>query len=202
MSPAADALAMDAPKAAVRLSTLAAVGLLAVLTFASVMERGRAASLPVVHEDGSPFTVPEREGVYRAKWGPEQESVLVVVTTQAHLDAVDSLRGEGEATRALPLGDLAVFAASARSNRNGCGGSFLPTLGASKDIADYDGDGMPDGRFMEACHQGQWDLFHRGAPVPGTPTCGPLPMLRLELDGGALVSTGFDGPVGGQWCDR
>lgn len=194
---------MDAPKAAVRLSVLAAVGLLVAMTLVSLSEPGRPTPTPVTARDGSPFLLVREEGVYPAAWGPRQEPVLVVVTRQEVLDGVERIRGEGEATEAERLGEgLAVFAVSARSNRNGCSGSFVPSLGAAKDVADYDGDGAPDGRFMEACHHGQWDLFNRGAAIAATPTCGPLAMLPLQVAGTQLRSRGFDREVGGQWCDQ
>ena len=192
---------MDAPKAAVRLSVLAGVALLVTLVFVSVSEEGAATPTPVMLDDGSPFVLGREEGVSPATWGPKREPVLVVVTRQAVLQGVEDARGEGEATRAVALPEgLAVFATSARSNHLGCTGTILGTLGASKDIADYDGDGVNDGRFMDSCHQGQWDVFHRGEPQSG-PTCGRLAALAgLELRGDRLFATGFDGPVGAQRC--
>jgi len=188
---------MDAPRAAVRLSVLAVAGLLVALTILSVTQEGQSAAIAVVQGDGSPFVLPHAEGSYSARW--KDEPVLVVVTRQAVLDGVEAQRGHGEATDAVELGDgLAVFVTSARSNYLGCTGVINQRLGASKDIADYDGDGMPDGRFMDSCHFGQWDIFHRGAPVPGTPTEGPLAQLRIEVDGDQVLGTAFTGPVGRQ----
>lgn len=188
---------MDVPRSAVRLSVVVVAALLVVLVAVSVVEDGAQATAAVTTRDGSPFPLPTEPGVYEAQWIDKE--VLVVVTTQAHLDAVERVRGDGEATEAERLpGGLAVFALSARSTFLGCTGRFMPELGASKDIADYDGDGMPDGRFMDACHQGQWDVFHRGEPVPGTLTEGRLAALRVEVHDGRLWGSGFDGPVGGQ----
>lgn len=192
---------MDAPKAAVRLSVLAAAAVLVAMVFVSVAREGAATPTSLVHRDGTAFTLERAEGVQEAAWGPGREPVLVVVTRQAVLDGVDRVRGEGEATPAEPLGGgLVVFVVSARSNHLGCTGTILPSLGASIDVPDYDEDGRNDGRFMDSCHQGQWDVFHRGAPVQG-PTCGRLAALEgLEVRGEALLATGFDGPVGAQRC--
>ena len=190
-------LGMDAPRVAMRLSVVAVAALLVALVTVSVIGEGGRAKGAVTARDGSPFTLPMEQGVYDAQW--IDEPVLVYVTTQTRLDAVERLRGDGEATRAVALPEgLAVFVLSARSTHLGCTGSFRPDLGASKDIADYDGDGLPDGRFMDSCHQGQWDVFNRGEPVPGTPTGGRLPALRIELRDGTLWGAGFDGLVGGQ----
>jgi Rieske Fe-S protein len=189
---------MDTPRAAVRLSVVVVAALLVALVAVSVVEEGAQARAVVTARDGSPFTLPAQAGVYEAQWVDEE--VLVVVTTQARLDAVDRLRGSGSATDAVALpGGLAVFAMSARSTFMGCTGRFMPDLPASRDIADYDGDGINDGRFLDSCHQGQWDVFHRGAPVPGTPTEGRLAALRIELRDGTVWGSGFDGPVGGQY---
>lgn len=188
---------MDAPRAAVRLLVLAVAGLFVALVVLSVAQEGKGAHAAVTARDGSPFALPRAEGSYEALW--VGEPVLVVVTRQAILDGVTAVRGPGEATDAIPLGDgLAVFVTSARSNFLGCTGKINTGLGASKDVADYDGDGRPDGRFLDACHQGQWDVFHRGAPVPGTPTEGPLAQLKIDVDGDQIRGHGFTGPVGGQ----
>lgn len=187
---------MDAPRAAVRLSVVVVAALLVALVTVSVVKDGAQAHAPITARDGSVFLLPGSPGVYEAQWVDEE--VLVVVTTQARLDAVERLRGEGEATDAEPLpGGLAVFAMSARSTFLGCTGRFMSELAASRDIADYDGDGANDGRFMDVCHQGQWDVFHRGEPVSG-PTEGRLAALRIELRDGQVWGSGFDGPVGRQ----
>lgn len=188
---------MDVPRSAVRLSVVVVAALLAALVLVSVIEDGAQARAPVTARDGSAFVLPRSEGVYEAQW--IDEPVLVVVTTEARLAGVERLRGEGEATDAIVLGDgLAVFVLSAHSTFLGCTVSFLPDLGASRDIPDYDGDGRNDGRFMDACHQGQWDVFRRGEPIPGTPTEGRLAALQVELRDGGLWGAGFDGPVGAQ----
>lgn len=188
---------MDAPRLAFRFSAVAAASVAVALVSVVLIAPAPTQASAVTQRDGSAFALPEGPGVYEAQW--RDEPILVYVVDQAVLDGVEAKRGPGQATDAIPLANgLAVFAFSARSNFLGCTGIYMANLGASKDIADYDGDGVVDGRFMDSCHQGQWDVFHRGAAQPGTPTCGRLAMLRIALDDGGLVATGFDGPVGAQ----
>ena len=117
----------------------------------------------------------------------------------AILDGVERQHGEGEATPAIDLGGgLSAFALSAKSTHRGCTVGFNAGLGASKAVADYDGDGSPDGRMLDPCGHGQWDVYHQGAPQPGTPTNERrMASLRIELrPDGTLLGQGFDGPVG------
>lgn len=184
---------MDAPRAAVRLSAIVALAAAALLVVLSAMDAPARAS-PVLAQDGSPFAVPGEAGVHKATWNGKP--VIVVVTTQARLDAVDVLRGKGSATPHEDLrGGLAIFALSAKSTHLGCTVGFVTSLGASTDVADYDGDGMNDGRIMDPCHQAQWDAYHRGRLQRG-PAGGDLPVLDLQLRDGLLYATGFDPPVG------
>lgn len=185
---------------AVRVAVLVPAAAWVVLTLATVMH-GHDRSHALEGRDGGSFVLPMHEGAYEASF--EGHPVLVYVVPTSRLDAVDEARGEGEATPALELGDgLSVFAFSAVSNRLGCTGGFVRTLGASADVPDYDGDGLPDGRFMDPCHHGQWDVLHRGSPVPMTLTCGPLARLEgLGLQGGGLSATGFDQEPGPRSCE-
>jgi hypothetical protein len=166
----------------------ASVALLTILSFVPTLTDSSRQPVAVMTRDGDVFALQAREGIYEAQW--KDSPVLVVVTKQAILDGVTRERGAGEATPALLLpGGLAVFVISAKS-------TFLPSLGASRDIADYDLDGLPDGRFIDSCHQGQWDIYNRGAPLPNTNTGGRLASLRIQLEGSTLWGYSFDGPVG------
>lgn len=188
---------MDAPKAAVRVSVLAVLALLVTLTVLSVSQRGPGAQAMVLDATGEPLVVPHQEGVTKGTW--VGQPVLVVVTRSAVLAGVDQAYGKGAATPSLDLGGgLRVFVLSAKSTHLGCTVGFNAGLGASKAVADYDGDGLPDGRMLDPCHQGQWDVYHRGAPQPGTPTNGlSMASLRIALrSDGTLWGDGFDGHVG------
>ena len=184
---------MDIPRVAVRSSVLAVGGLLVVLVIASVGEGPGTRTDLVTARDGSPFLVPSGPGVHEAVW--LGNPVLVFIQPAARLAAVEELRGEGQATEAILVGDgLALFVLSARSTHLGCTVDFHEGLGASRDVADYDGDGAVDGRLLDPCHHGQWDIYHRGQPVPGTATGGRMAALQVAIDGDHLVGSGFDGP--------
>ena len=63
----------------------------------------------------------------------------------------------------------------------GCTVGFNTGLGASKDTPDYDGDGLPDGRILCPCHQGQYDIHDLAHNVPGTPPPAPLNVIRFNI---------------------
>jgi Rieske Fe-S protein len=87
---------------------------------------------------------------------------------------------------------------SARSTEHGCTVVFNPNLGSSRDIPNYLGATAPGGRLFDPCHQGQWDAFHRAAPLPGTPAPARLAGLDVRVVGDRMEATAFDGPVGPQ----
>jgi Rieske Fe-S protein len=91
-----------------------------------------------------------------------------------------------------------MFAISAKSTHLGCTVGFNKGLGASRDVADYDGDGLPDGRMLDPCHQDQWDVFHRGVAMPNQFAQARMALLDLHVQDGQLVGTHYDGPVGPQ----
>jgi len=181
-------------------------------TVAAVVAAGVVAFLPAVHEvagfqmvvqqsgtDPTPMAVPTTPGYYLGAW--DHMPVAVIVTTQARLAGVDALRGPGSATPSIPVPghpELRMFALSAKSTFLGCTVGFNAGLGASKTIRDYDLDGLPDGRMLDPCHQGQWDPWNRGAPQAGTPAPARLAVLDLKVVDGKLVGTHYDGPVGPQ----
>jgi nitrite reductase/ring-hydroxylating ferredoxin subunit len=63
----------------------------------------------------------------------------------------------------------------------GCTVGFNTGLGASKDEPDYDGDGLPDGRILCPCHQGQYDIHNLALNVPGTPPPAPLNVIEFDV---------------------
>jgi Rieske Fe-S protein len=190
---------MDVTRAAVRLGVAGTVGLLVVLLFLSAGQHGDAAAFAVLDAAGSPLPVPSGPAQVPAIWN--HQPVLVFVASARELAGVDAARGPGSATPSIGVPghpELRLFVLSAKSTHLGCTVRWNAGLGASRDIADYDGDGAPDGRILDPCHFGQWDAFHRGAPQPGSPAPSRLASLDVRLVGDRLEGTGFDGPTGPQ----
>jgi Rieske Fe-S protein len=189
---------MDVPRSAVRLAVLASVGLLVALVVVSVAEKARAVPVPIMDRAGDqPLAVPTEAGYTVGSWN--SKPVAIVVAPSTVLDGVERFRGPGEATPSIALPGqpgLRLFALSASSTHLGCTVGFNVGLGASKDIADYSGDGLNDGRMLDPCHHGQWDVYHRGAEVPGTATGGRMAVLDVRIIDGMLVASGFDGSIG------
>jgi Rieske Fe-S protein len=188
---------MDAPRAAVRLGVFASVAVLVGIVVVSVSDESHRDALVMDREGHAALAVPTEVGVYPGSWSGMP--ITVFVAPKARLDGVEALRGEGHATASVAVPghpDLRLFALSAKSTHLGCTVGFNVGLGASMDIADYDGDGMPDGRMLDPCHQGQWDIYHRGVEVPGTPTHGRMAVLDVRVEGGQLRASQFDGPIG------
>jgi Rieske Fe-S protein len=178
----------------VRVAAGVAVASLLTLAWAAGTEEGAPASIAVMGPDGTALLVAPELGVTPATW--QAQPVLVFVVNASILEGVEAHRGEGEATRAVALaGGLRLFVLSAKSTFLGCTVGFNAELGASLDVADYDGDGRVDSRLLDPCHHGQWDAFHDGRPVVGfAPE--RLSALHVELRDGVVFGTGFDGNVG------
>ncbi|MHB1260993.1 MAG: Rieske (2Fe-2S) protein [Thermoplasmatota archaeon] len=190
---------MDAPRAAMRLGVVAAAAVLVGLVAVSLDTPGADAYVALTDPSGSPLTPPTEPGFHRALWKGNPVAVLVVPA--ARLDGVEALRGDGEATPSVEVPghpDLRIVALSAKSTHLGCTVGFNTGLGASIDVRDYDGDGLPDGRMLDPCHHGQWDVYHRGIEVPGTATGGRMAVLDVSLSNGLLTASHFDGPIGPQ----
>lgn len=77
--------------------------------------------------------------------------------------------------------DMAILVYQGKCKHLGCTVGFNTKLGASKDQADYDGDGLPDGRILCPCHQGQYDIYDLALNVPGTPPPAPLNVIRFNV---------------------
>jgi Rieske Fe-S protein len=63
----------------------------------------------------------------------------------------------------------------------GCTVGWNGLFGASKDIEDYNGDGVNEGRILCPCHQGQYDIHNLAKNVPGTPPPAPLDIIRMRV---------------------
>lgn len=116
--------------------------------------------------------------------------VVVVAVPVAALRAASLLRGVNTGQYAVPHpsdATRALVAYDGRCTHLGCTVGWNPTLGASKDVADYDGDGANEGRILCPCHQSQFDVHDLGTNVPGQPAPRPLAALRLRIEGGVLI---------------
>jgi nitrite reductase/ring-hydroxylating ferredoxin subunit len=76
---------------------------------------------------------------------------------------------------------MAIMVYRGKCKHLGCTVGFNTGLGASKDEPDYDGDGLPDGRILCPCHQGQYDIHDLAKNVPGTPPPAPLDVIRFNV---------------------
>lgn len=88
--------------------------------------------------------------------------------------------------------DNAILAYDGRCTHLNCTVGWDAQLGASKDVADYDGDGAPDGRILCPCHQSQFDIFDLARNVPGVPAKRPLSVVRIAI---RPLADAFDGPT-------
>jgi Rieske Fe-S protein len=77
--------------------------------------------------------------------------------------------------------DMAILVYQGKCKHLGCTVGFNKGLGGSKDVPDYDGDGLPDGRILCPCHQGQYDIYDLALNVPGTPPPAPLNVIRFNV---------------------
>jgi hypothetical protein len=188
---------MDAPRLALRASGAVCAGLLLVLVAGVSLHGGDGLAQIVVQDSqGNPLPVPAAPTVERGLW--KTRPVLVFVVPAKVLEGVDAARGAGSATPSIEVpghAELRLFALSAMSTQLGCTVVFNAQLGASKDVADYDGDGVPDGRIMDPCSQYTWDAFHDGAFVSGK-SVPRLASLDVQIVDGHLSATVFDGPIG------
>lgn len=185
-------------KAAVLFAAATAVALVVVPS----LSPAQSSAIPLQAVNGDPMQVPTEGGVVPATF--RGIPVQVFLVNKTILDGVDAYRGKGESTPCVERpGGLCLFALSAKSTYLGCTVAFNKKLGASRDVPDYDGDGFLDGRAIDACHQGQWDVYHRGAPLRGTPA--PVRLAALDLsvhDDGILYASAFDGPTAAVGCSK
>jgi Rieske Fe-S protein len=77
--------------------------------------------------------------------------------------------------------DHAILVYDGKCKHLGCTVGWLGQLGGSKDVADYDGDGINDGRILCPCHQGQYDIYNLALNQPATPPPAPLNVIRARV---------------------
>lgn len=146
---------------------------------------------PIIRRDPAtnskiPITVADLAGappvVVTAEW-----NFLPAVVYKVHkskLQASSEKRGYNTAQYAIQHPeeeDMAIMVYQGKCKHLGCTVGFNAKLGASKDTPDYDGDGLPDGRILCPCHQGQYDIHDLALNVPGTPPPAPLNVIRFNV---------------------
>lgn len=186
----------------------AAVGGTGVLLGKQVLERpADVKPSPIRWPDGEPATVADLDAAtdrfLSLTWGDYPASVVKVPV--AALRAASLLRGVNTGQYALqhPTDrDNAIVVYEGRCTHLGCTVGWNPSLGGSKDEADYDGDGVNDGRMMCPCHQSQFDVHDLGTNVPGRPAQRPLPVIRFRLEDGVLVGVERIAQTGQHRADR
>lgn len=77
--------------------------------------------------------------------------------------------------------DNVILVYEGKCKHLGCTVGWNAGLGGSKDVPDYDGDGVNDGRILCPCHQGQYDIYDLAKNVPGTPPPKPLNVIEFDV---------------------
>ena len=110
--------------------------------------------------------------------------VIVLVLPLTTLVAASKARNFNTGQYAIQhptLAEYVVLAYMGKCTHLGCTVGWNPSYGGSKDIPDYDGDGVNDGRILCPCHGGQFDVYDMAKNVPGTPPPRPLDVLRIRI---------------------
>jgi Rieske Fe-S protein len=171
----------------------------------ALVPAGIAQALPVLAPDSLAATGPgpliRRDPVTRAKTAITLADLAgkppVVVTAEwnflpavvykvhkAKLQASSRDRGYNTAQFAVQHPaepEMALMVYDGKCKHLGCTVGFNAAFGASKDIPDYDRDGLPDGRILCPCHQGQYDIHDLAKNVPETPPPAPLNVVEFDV---------------------
>jgi Rieske Fe-S protein len=146
---------------------------------------------PIIRRDPTtnskiPITVADLEGappvVVTAEWN--FLPAVIYKVHKAKLAASSAKRGYNTGQFAVQHpseDDMAIMVYQGKCKHLGCTVGFNKGLGASGDEPDYDGDGLPDGRILCPCHQGQYDIHDLAKNVPGTPPPAPLNVIRFNV---------------------
>ena len=109
---------------------------------------------------------------------------MVYMVKQDALKASSKARGINTAQFAVPHptdSSYAILVYRGKCKHLGCTVGWNGLFGASKDIEDYNGDGINEGRILCPCHQGQYDIHNLARNVPGTPPPAPLDIIRMRI---------------------
>lgn len=146
---------------------------------------------PVIRRDANtnskiPITIDDLAGpapvVVTAEWN--FLPAVVYKVHKAKLQASAEKRGYNTGQHAFQHPteeDMAIMVYRGKCKHLGCTVGFNAKLGGSKDEPDYDGDGLPDGRILCPCHQGQYDIHDLAKNVPGTPPPAPLDVISFDV---------------------
>ena len=111
---------------------------------------------------------------------------IVYKVKRSALDMAAKIRGRDTLAFAVDHPtepDHMILAYDGKCTHLGCTVGWGPELGASRDVADYDGDGIKDGRVLCPCHQAQYDIHDLATHMEGTPAPRPLGVLKIRLQG-------------------
>lgn len=149
---------------------------------------------PVIARDGSTkraITVGDLNGdppvVVTAEWN--FLPAVVYKVKKSILQASTAKRGYNTGQHAIQHPtepDHAILVYDGKCKHLGCTVGWDGTLGGSKDTPDYDTDGIPDGRILCPCHQGQYDIYDLAKNVPATPPPEPLNVIRARIEAAEL----------------
>ncbi len=146
---------------------------------------------PIIRRDAKtnakiPITLDDLVGdppvVVTAEWN--FLPAVVYKVKKAALEGSSKVRGYNTAQFAIPHPtepDHAIMVYDGKCKHLGCTVGFNKGLGGAKDKEDYDGDGLPDGRILCPCHQGQYDIHDLAKNVPGTPPPSPLNVIAFNV---------------------
>lgn len=146
---------------------------------------------PVIRRDEAtnakiPITIDDLAGpapvVVTAEWNFLPAVIYKVHKTKLEASARERGYNTGQYAVQHPTEeDMAIMVYQGKCKHLGCTVGFNKGLGGSKDVPDYDGDGLPDGRILCPCHQGQYDIHDLALNVPGTPPPAPLNVIRFNV---------------------
>lgn len=168
------------------------------LPFVAPNASGAGGEQPVIRRgdlnEKIPITLDDLAGdppvVYTAEWA--FLPAVIYKVKKSILAGATNERGRNTAQHAVQHPtepDNAILVYEGKCKHLGCTVGWDGALGGSKDVPDYDADGVNDGRILCPCHQGQYDIYNFAVNVPGTPPPAPLNVIRAKI-GTAELPTG------------
>jgi Rieske Fe-S protein len=116
------------------------------------------------------------------EWGFLPAAIYMVRTDILRAAAAKRGYNTGQFAVAHPTeGNYSIMVYRAKCKHLGCTVGWNGGLGGSKDVEDYDLDGLNDGRILCPCHQGQYDIYDLALNQPATPPPAPLDVIRFNV---------------------